>query len=460
MLTDMYQITMAYAYWRAGRHNEDATFELFFRKCPFKGEYVVFAGLDQCLAYIQSFRFTPMDVAYLKTCKSLEDCEPAFFDYLATLDTSGVTVEALREGTVAFPRVTMLSVSGPLIVGQLMETTLLNLVNFPSLVATNAARMRLAAGPEKTLLEFGLRRAQGPDGGVSASRYAYVGGFDGTSNVKAGQLSGIHVSGTHAHAFVQSYTGFHNIKDPTLKKKKKQADDGGPKGGAAGGEKEDEEVVDFVARIKALHCGSASAISSNQSELAAFTAYAQSFPNGFLALVDTYDTLESGVENFIVVARALVEVGYKPVGVRLDSGDLAYLSTMVRAKLDAAAKSLACPELLQCIVVASNDINEEVLLSLNNQGHAIDAFGIGTHLVTCQAQPALGCVYKLVEIEGEARIKLSQDIAKVMIPGCKKIYRIFNKAGDPIVDLITRGSEPAPKPGERIMCRHPFQVKT
>lgn len=439
MLTDMYQITMAYSYWRAGRHNERATFELFFRKCPFKGEYAVFAGLDQALAFIQNFKFTKEDTDYLRTCTSLADCEPEFFDYLNTLDASGVTVEALKEGTLAFPRVTLMSISGPLIVGQLMETTLLNLVNFPSLIATNAARMRLAAGPEKTMLEFGLRRAQGADGGISASRYAYVGGFDGTSNVKAGMLSGIHVSGTHAHAFVQSYTGFKNIKDPTLVRK-----------GTT-------EAVNLVERVKAIHASTPSASQSNESELAAFTAYAQSFPNGFLALVDTYDTLDSGVENFMIVARALTELGYHPVGIRLDSGDLAYLSKEVRRKLDAAADATGCAQLKQCIVVASNDINEEVLLSLNNQGHAIDAFGIGTHLVTCQAQPALGCVYKLVEIEGEARIKLSQDIAKVMIPGCKKIYRIFNKAGDPILDLLTRATDPAPVAGERILCRHPFQ---
>lgn len=438
LLNDMYQITMAYSYWRSGRHNEYATFELFFRKCPFKGEFVIFAGMDQVTEYLKAFKFSQSDVDYLATMPGLQGCDPKFFEYLLTLDCSEMLVSALEDGTVAFPRVTLISVSGPLIVGQLLETTLLNLVNFPSLIATNAARMRLAAGPDKTLLEFGLRRAQGPDGGVSASRYAYVGGFDGTSNVHAGKLTGIHVSGTHAHSFVQSYQSWDDIKDPTLK----------PKDGSA--------AVDLVAKVKELRASKDQWTLTNNSELAAFVGYAQSFPNQFLALVDTYDTLQSGVENYIIVALVLNELGYQPIGIRLDSGDLAYLSKEARRMIDKAADDHNCPALKKSIVVASNDINEGVLLSLNNQGHAIDAFGIGTHLVTCQAQPALGCVYKLVEIEGAPRIKLSQDIAKVMIPGQKDIYRIFNTEGQPLVDLICRKGEEPPSPGKRVLCRHPF----
>jgi len=439
LLNDMYQITMAYSYWRSGRMNEHATFELFFRKCPFNGEFVIFAGMDQVINYLKAFKFTQADVEYLASMPGLAGCDPAFFEYLLTLDCSEMVVSALEDGTVAFPRVTLISVSGPLIVGQLLETTLLNLVNFPSLIATNAARMRLAAGPDKTLLEFGLRRAQGPDGGVSASRYAYVGGFDGTSNVRAGSLTGIHVSGTHAHSFVQSYQGWDDIKDPTL-----QPITGG-------------DAVNIVERVKAIRATQDKWSLTNSSELAAFVGYAQSFPNAFLSLVDTYDTLQSGVENFIIVAIALHESGYTPRGIRLDSGDLAYLSKEARKMIDEAADQHNIPALKKCIIVASNDINEGVLLSLNNQGHAIDAFGIGTHLVTCQKQPALGCVYKLVEIEGAPRIKLSQDIDKVMIPGQKDIYRIFNTEGQPLVDLICRKGEAAPTIGQRVLCRHPFQ---
>eukprot|EP00616_Rhizochromulina_sp_CCMP1243_P000511 CAMPEP_0118980012 /NCGR_PEP_ID=MMETSP1173-20130426/27292_1 /TAXON_ID=1034831 /ORGANISM="Rhizochromulina marina cf, Strain CCMP1243" /LENGTH=543 /DNA_ID=CAMNT_0006930323 /DNA_START=130 /DNA_END=1761 /DNA_ORIENTATION=+ len=434
LLTDMYQISMAYAYWRSGRHNDEATFELFFRKCPFKGEYVVFAGLDQVMRFIRSFKFTQDDVDYLRTkIPSLKDCDPGFFDYLLTLDCSQMRVDALPEGTIAFPRVTMIKVQGPLIMGQLLETTLLNLVNYPSLIATNATRMRLAAGDNKTLFEFGLRRAQGPDGAISASRYAYVGGFNGTSNVIAGKLTGIEVTGTHAHAFVQSYTGLEDIKDPIL------------------------DGVDVVARALELRQTDPCFLETNTSELAAFLGYALCFPRSFLALVDTYDTLTSGVPNFILVSKVLHELGYNTLGIRLDSGDLAYLSQQARQLINRMADVLDCPPLRTAKIVASNDIDEHVLLSLKEQKHQIDVFGIGTNLVTCKSQPALGCVYKLVEINGNARIKLSQDIEKVMIPKNKSIFRLFSAEGPAILDLVVTDDEEPPKAGVKVLCRHPFQ---
>ena len=237
MLTDLYQLTMAYAYWREGRQDEHATFELFFRKNPFKGEYTIFAGLDEVLRFVQSYSFEEDDIMYLRTL--MPDAEDGFFEYLAALDCSELKIHAVREvergsqrislpkyenslseqnsrcpreGTIMFPSVPLLRISGPLGIGQLLETTLLNAVNFASLICTNAARFRLAAGPEKMLLEFGLRRAQGPDGACSASRYAYVGGFDATSNVLVGKLTGMQVKGTHAHSFVQSYVGLNNLK--------------------------------------------------------------------------------------------------------------------------------------------------------------------------------------------------------------------------------------------------------
>jgi len=437
MLTDMYQLTMTYAYWHAGRHEEHAVFELFFRKNPFEGEFTIFVGLDQVLAHLKNFHFTTSDIDYIR--QLLPNAKPEFFDYLAAMDCSKVVVSAVKDGTIVFPRTVLLKVEGPLAVGQLLETTLLNLVNYPSLICTNAARMRLAAQPKNDpekkviLLEFGLRRAQGPDGGISASRYAVAGGFDGTSNVLAGKLTGIMVSGTHAHAFVQSYTGFHMIQDPML------------------------NGVDLLAQVQELRTTKPMWMETNSSELAAFIAYALCFPDNFLALVDTYDTLNSGVFNYIMVARCLIRLGYSPKGIRLDSGDLAYLSKECRRRIDEAATDFDEPELAKSIIVASNDIHEEVLLSLNNQGHCIDAFGIGTHLVTCKAQPALGCVYKLVEINGSPRIKLSQEIGKVVIPGKKKIYRLLNAEGCPLIDLIQRESEPPPKIGERVLCRHPFQ---
>lgn len=333
----------------------------------------------------------------------------------------------------------MLRVEGPLAIVQLLETTLLNLINFPSLIATNAARMRIAAGPNKNLLEFGLRRAQGPDGGVSASKYAYLGGFGGTSNVLAGKLFGMNVKGTHAHSFVMSYTSLADLHSTKIFCNKGE---------------ELGQTVEFVERVleKKLALG----YRTNEGELAAFIAYAQAFPGGFLALVDTYDIMNSGVLNFLCVGWVLWELGHKPLGLRIDSGDLAYFSKKIRNTFRQFDEKYIKEELFaKCNIVASNDINEKVLLDLAAQGHEIDTFGIGTHLVTCQAQPALGCVFKLVEINQQPRIKLSQDIGKMVLPGRKVVYRLYGEDSKPLLDLLTLGDEPAPVSGERILVRHP-----
>jgi nicotinate phosphoribosyltransferase len=209
LLTDFYQISMVYAYWKS-RKNDHAVFDLFFRRAPFRGEFTLFAGLDECLKYIEDFRFSESDLHFLR--ETMPHAEPQFFDYLRAVNMRELKVYALREGSLAFPRVPLMRLEGPLPIVQLLETTLLVLINFASLVATNAARFRLAAGEDKTLLEFGLRRAQGPDGALSASKYCYVGGFDGTSNVLAGKIYGIPVRGTHAHSFVSAYADLTELK--------------------------------------------------------------------------------------------------------------------------------------------------------------------------------------------------------------------------------------------------------
>lgn len=441
LLTDMYQVTMAYAYWKAGRHMEHTVFDTFFRKCPFRGEFTLFAGLEEVLRLVQSFRFLPADLEYIRSHPSFADADPEFFtSYLGVVDCSEVQIFAVKEGGVVFPRIPLVRLEGPLGICQLLETTILNLVNFPSLIATNAARHRRVAGPGKTLLEFGLRRAQGPDGGMTASRYSYIGGFDGTSNVAAGKRFGIAVSGTHAHSLVTSYFSLSEITNHTLL--------------SATGERHDFLALCLKYRDSLGYTGTG----TNDGELAAFIAYAQAFPKTFLALVDTYETLKSGVPNFVCVGLALLELGYQPLGIRLDSGDLAYLSLAARAIFEEVDGFGLNPFSFaaSCKIVASNDINEAVLVSLNEQGHSIDTFGIGTNLVTCQAQPALGMVYKLVEINGRPRIKLSQEVSKVTLPAKKQVYRLVGRDGGPLADLLCRESGDAvPVPGEPYLCRHP-----
>ncbi|XP_054929865.2 nicotinate phosphoribosyltransferase isoform X3 [Dermacentor andersoni] len=442
LLTDLYQITMAYAYWKSGKHDDGAVFDLFFRKNPFQGEFTVFAGLEDCIRFLQAFRYSKSDIEYLKTILPAS-VDPAYYDYLSSLTAEKVKLYAVPEGTVVFPRVPLIRVEGPLAVLQLFETTLLNLVNYASLVTTNAARFRLAAGSSISLLEFGLRRAQGPDGGLSASKYTYLGGFDGTSNVLAGKLFNIPLKGTHAHAFIMSFSCLEDCKLRTLK--------------ATGGDE-----VDFMAlccKWRKELTGLFKTIEDEASsgELAAFISYAVSFPQNFLALVDTYDVLRSGLLNFSAVAMALNDLGYRALGIRIDSGDLAYLSSCAYHIFSELADKYRQEWFRSLTIVASNDINEETIISLNEQGHKINSFGIGTHLVTCQKQPALGCVYKLVEVKDLSCIKLSLDIQKVTIPGKKACYRLYGQQGYALLDLMQKMDEPPPEKGKRVLCRHPFQ---
>ncbi|XP_017834822.1 nicotinate phosphoribosyltransferase isoform X2 [Drosophila busckii] len=443
LLTDLYQITMAYAYWKSGKIDDQAVFDLFFRNNPFHGEFTIFAGLEECLKFLDSFHYSQSDIEYLRQTLP-EGIENEFFEYLGNLTAHDVTLYAIDEGTVAFPRVPIIKLEGPLIIVQLLETTLLTLVNYASLMATNAARYRMVAGKHVKLLEFGLRRAQGPDGGLSASKYSYTGGFDGTSNVLAGKLFNIPVRGTHAHAYITSFSSIGELKTRLLKHKQTGVM---------------EDLLEHAVRHRQMlsHVLDVSTEESSEGELAAMVSYAIAFPDGFMALVDTYDVKRSGLLNFSAVALALNDLGYHALGIRIDSGDLAYLSCLAREAFEKVAERFKVPWFNKLTIVASNDINEETILSLNEQGHKIDCFGIGTHLVTCQRQPALGCVYKLVEINGQARIKLSQDVEKVTMPGNKNAYRLYSADGHALIDLLQKDSEHPPAVGQKVLCRHPFQ---
>ncbi|XP_052868366.1 nicotinate phosphoribosyltransferase isoform X1 [Anopheles cruzii] len=632
LLTDLYQITMAYAYWKSGKTDDHAVFDLFFRTNPFQGEFTIFAGLEECLKFLDGFHYSETDIEYLKHALP-QGIEEEFFEYLSQLTAKDVTLFAIEEGSVAFPRVPLIKVAGPLIIVQLLETTLLTLVNYASLMATNAARYRMVAGKHIHLLEFGLRRAQGPDGGLSASKYSYIGGFDGTSNVLAGKLFNIPVKGTHAHAYITSFTGIDELKTRILQHKES-------------GASRDLLELAMEHRVQLANVLDVSTDESSEGELAAMVSFAIAFPDGFMALVDTYDvksdkllgeaivdlldapdtivcdpfcvgrihdlegssdelhqsysvaplpeipeeecngccpeedqppaadeleavaedggeqqteaqeeevesvaanesedllppeitvaaeesppaeeetsspfkndvngnediedqnllpaeqdneederkdtelepyeaeedhtrctncealntmihhlrsvgkSFRSGLLNFCAVALALNDQGYRAIGIRIDSGDLAYLSCLARETFERIAERFKLPWFSKLTIVASNDINEETILSLNEQGHKIDCFGIGTHLVTCQRQPALGCVYKMVEINAQPRIKLSQDVGKVTMPGSKNVFRLYGADGHALIDLLQRVDENPPEVGQKVLCRHPFQ---
>lgn len=375
LLTDFYQLSMAYGYWKQGLHTKEAVFHLFFRRMPFRGGFVVAAGLEAAIQHIANMRFDASDLSYLASLKNAEGLPffaPAFLQYLADLRFT-IDVDAMPEGTIVFPYEPMIRVSGPLIQAQLLETPLLNLVNFPTLIATKAARICLAAQGDR-VVEFGLRRAQGIDGGITASRSAYIGGCDATSNVLAGKLFDIPVKGTQAHSWVMVF---------------------------------DEEQ-------------------------AAFQAYAEALPGNGLFLVDTYDTL-AGVKRAIQIGNWLKEHGHRLLGIRLDSGDLAYLSIKARQLLDAAGFS-------EAVIMASSELDETLIGDLKRQGAQINVWGVGTHLVTGRESPALDGVYKLSAIrdpggQWKYRLKLSEQMAKVSNPGILQVRR-FSHEGENVADMI------------------------
>lgn len=389
MFTDLYQVTMAYGYWKSGMAGRNSIFHLYTRKNPFSGGYIVSCGLDTALEYLESFTFVHDDVEYLSTLKGNDNTplfNDKFLDFLLNLKFE-CDIYAPPEGTVVFPFEPLLQVKGPLLQAQLIETPLLNIINFQSLIATKSARINRAARGEP-VLEFGLRRAQGFDGALSASRAAFVGGCAATSNVLAGKLFDIPVAGTHAHSWVMAF----------------------------------------------------------DSEPEAFKTYAGAMPNNCILLVDTYDVIE-GVKNAIETGRILKEKGKKLAGIRIDSGDLADLSQQARKLLDEAG-------FRETMIVASNDLDEEIVESLNEQQAKIDLLGIGTKLVTAFDQPALGAIYKLSAIETDRgmfadKIKLSETGEKINIPGQQQVLRL-TKDGFFQGDIIYDERKPLGKETETI----------
>ncbi len=374
LLTDLYELTMMQGYFKHKDRNETVIFDAFYRNNPCGGGYSIAAGLEQLIAYIKELHFSPEDIRYLD---SLHLFEKDFLDYLADFHFSG-DIYAIPEGTVIFPREPLVKVIAPIMEAQLVETAILNIINHQSLIATKAARVCYAARGDG-IMEFGLRRAQGPDAGIYGARAAVIGGCIGTSNVLCGQLFDVPVKGTHAHSWIMSFP----------------------------------------------------------DEYTAFKTYADLYPSACILLVDTYDTLKSGVPNAIRVFREMRKAGIPLTfyGIRLDSGDLAYLSKKARAMLDEAGFPDA-------VISASNDLDEYLIESLKAQGAAITSWGVGTNLITSKDNPAFGGVYKLAAVMGQdgefiPKIKLSENTEKVTNPGNKTIYRVYEKDSGKIkADLI------------------------
>lgn len=369
--TDAYELSMMQTYWKQGVGNRRAVFEAFFRKMPFQNGYAIYAGLDHIIRYIKDLHFTDSDIAYLK---STDQFDPDFLEYLRDFKFTG-TIRSFEEGDLVFNHEPILQVDAPMIEAQLIETAILNILNYQIMVATKASRIKSIVG-DQSIMEFGSRRAQELDAAIWGTRAAYIGGFNATSNVRAGKLFGIPISGTHAHALVQAY----------------------------------------------------------RNDYDAFKAYAETH-HDCVFLVDTFDTLKSGVPNAIRVAK---EFGDKInfIGVRIDSGDMAYLSKRVRAMLDEAGFPNAK-------IFASNGLDEKTIQNLKMQGAKIDVWGIGTKLITAYDQPTLGAVYKLVSMEDADgkmvdTIKLSNNVAKMSTPGEKQVWRINDRVdGKSEGDYIT-----------------------
>ena len=371
IFTDFYELTMLQGYWKSGLMKRKACFDLFFRENPFKGGYTLLAGLEDALKFLENLKFTDEDIEYIG---SIGFFEKGFLEYLKGFRFTG-DIHAIPEGTVVFPREPLLRVEAPLPECQLIESALLNIINFQSLIATKSARISLEAGRDN-VMEFGLRRAQGVDGALTASRSAYIGGCMGTSNVEAGKIFGIPVAGTQAHSWIMAF----------------------------------------------------------DSELEAFRSFVKIYPNNSILLVDTYDTLKSGVPNAIKVALEMKESGGRLRGVRIDSGDLAYLSAEARKMFDSAG-------LNDLIIVGSSDLDEYIIHDMKIQGARIDSFGVGTKLVTGDGTSALSMVYKLTALQDgdgnwDMKLKISDNVSKSTFPGIKQVWRLYTPSKEMMADIV------------------------
>ena len=397
LVTDFYELTMSNAYFEKGMHETIAYFDVFFRKIPDNGGYAICAGLEQVIDYIQNLKFDDDDIAYLRSFNKFSN---EFLNYLHNFKFSG-DVWAIPEGTVVFPNEPLITVRAPIIEAQVLETMLLMLLNHQCLIATKSTRI-VSSAKGRPIMEFGARRAHSVDAAVYGARAAIIGGCVGTSCTYTAQKFDTIASGTMAHSFIQSF----------------------------------------------------------DSEYEAFKAYAETYPDDCTLLIDTYDTINSGVQNAIKVFNdVLVPMGYRPKGVRLDSGDLAYLSKQVRKILDDAGFE-------DCKICVSNSLDETLIASLFEQGAQIDSFGVGENLITAKSNPVFGGVYKLCALEKDGnivpKIKISENVTKITNPGFKKVYRFYSKdTGKALADVVALYSEEIPENNYTIFDpNNPWRKKT
>lgn len=376
MMMDLYEMTMANGYFRKENNSKQVVFDVFYRKNPDNGGYAIFAGLEQVIEYVENLHFDGQDIEYFK---SLNLFSEEFLNYLKDFHFGG-DIYAFSEGTIMYPNEPIMTVIAPLIDAQLIETAILTQVNHQSLVATKARRI-VKAAKGKLISDFGARRAHNVDAAIYGARAAYIGGVVATATVMAGQEFGIPVNGTMAHSWIMYY----------------------------------------------------------KDEYEAFRSYAEVYPNETVLLVDTYDVIHSGIPNAIRVAKEVLEpMGKRLKGIRLDSGDLAYLSKKVRVMLDEAG-------LNDCKIIASNSLDEYTISSILNQGGCVDSFGVGERMITAKSDPVFGAVYKIAAVDHdgilEPRIKVSETVEKITNPGLKQVYRVYCEGGQAVADLITSENE-------------------
>jgi nicotinate phosphoribosyltransferase len=398
LLTDRYMLTMCLSFFRTGKFKQTASFEFFFRTHPFQSNYTIWSGINETIAWLKNARYNSSEIEYIQANLELDPSDP-FLTWLSEMRFDDLEIHAVREGEFVYPHIPLLLLKGPLGKIQLTEALILNKLNYPCLISTYASMLKVAA-KTSSVVEFGLRRAQGWDGATTGAYYAYIGGADATSNVLAGYKYKIPIIGTMAHSYIMSFDSLEDLEKIERNEEQKK-------------------FIGLCLRTRE----DMGLQTTNDGELSAFINFAIDLPKNFICLVDTFSTLKSGILNYIVVARALEQIGGQPKGIRLDSGNLAQLSLECRRLLDEYSEKYQSPALKASKILASDSISLNTIREMEGK-HAIDVFAVGTKLITCYDQAALGMVCKICELDGLPKLKLSETLEKSTLPGQKTVHRV------------------------------------